>query len=98
MMFRMKLHRSSRRDVLKEIEDSLAQIPELIESALPHRRSTAKKVMAVAAWVGAGAGVLALGLAAGRELRIRYKLKRRSPYDYYAHAGDPTDLDFGVGI
>jgi hypothetical protein len=97
-MFRMKLHRSSRRDVLKEIEESLAQIPELIESAMPHRRSKSSRFMVVAAWVGAGAGVLALGLAAGRELRIRYKVKRRSPYDYYAHAGDPADLDFGVGI
>jgi hypothetical protein len=98
MMFRMKFHRSSRRDVLKEIEDSLAQIPELIGSALPTRRSTTKKVVAIAAWVGAGAGVLALGLAAGRELRIRYKLKRRSPYDYYSHSSDPSDLEFGVGI
>ena len=53
-----------------------------------------------AAWVTGALAVLAGGLYAGKELRTRYKVKRRTPYDYYAHAGDrrSADLDFGVGI
>ena len=50
-------------------------------------------------WTTAGAGALALGLWAGRELRQRYKFHRRTPYDFYAHSGDRLpDVEFGVGI
>ncbi len=49
-------------------------------------------------WLAAGAGALALGLFVGRELRMRYKFSRRTPYDFYAHSGDPRELEFGVGI
>ena len=49
-------------------------------------------------WVSAGLGAVTLGLVVGRELRIRYKFKRRTPYDFYEHAGDQRDLEFGVGI
>ena len=50
-------------------------------------------------WVTAGFGAVALGLVVGRELRQRYKFNRRTPYDFYAHAGDEQhDLEFGVGI
>ena len=49
-------------------------------------------------WVSAGIGAVALGLVVGRELRQRYKFTRRTPYDFYAHAGDERDLEFGVGI
>ncbi|WP_128911822.1 hypothetical protein [Granulicella sibirica] len=49
-------------------------------------------------WISAGMGALALGVIVGRELRIRYKFNRRTPYDFYEHAGDEHDLEFGVGI
>ncbi len=49
-------------------------------------------------WVSAGVGAVALGLLVGRELRGRYKFIRRTPYDFYAHAGDERELEFGVGI
>ena len=49
-------------------------------------------------WVSAGVGVLAVGLVVGRELRQRYKFTRRTPYDFYAHAGDRTREEFGMGI
>ena len=49
-------------------------------------------------WISAGMGALALGVIVGRELRIRYKFNRRTPYDFYEHAGDERDLEFGVGI
>jgi len=49
-------------------------------------------------WISAGLGAVALGLFVGRELRIRYKFNRRTPYDFYAHSGDEDDVDFGLGI
>lgn len=51
-----------------------------------------------AAWISAGVGALAVGLVLGRELRQRYKFKRRTPYDFYAHSGDEQEIEFGVGI
>jgi len=50
-------------------------------------------------WISAALGAVALGLVVGRELRIRYKFNRRTPYDMYAHSGDELgDVDWGVGI
>jgi hypothetical protein len=50
-------------------------------------------------WISAALGAVALGLLVGRELRIRYKFNRRTPYDLYAHSGDELmDVDCGVGI
>ncbi len=50
-------------------------------------------------WVSAALGAVALGLIVVRELRLRYKFNRRTPYDLYAHSGDElSDADFFVGI
>ena len=50
-------------------------------------------------WISAALGAVALGLLVGRELRLRYKFNRRTPYDLYSHSGDELpDVDFGVGI
>jgi hypothetical protein len=49
-------------------------------------------------WVSAGLGAVALGLFIGRELRLRYKFNRRTPYDFYSHSGDKQDMDFGLGV
>lgn len=53
-------------------------------------------------WVSAAMGAVALGLIVGRELRLRYKFNRRTPYDHYSHSGDSItdlqDVEFGVGI
>ena len=44
-------------------------------------------------------GATALGLVVGRELRLRYKFKRRTPYDFYSKAGDPVSItEYGMGI
>lgn len=100
MMFGMKLSRSRRKkleDLEARIQQSIALIPAAVEAAMP--KSKTHKLAVTAAWVAGGVGVLTLGLLAGRELRGRYKFNRRTPYDYYAHAGDQTpDLEFGVGI
>lgn len=50
-------------------------------------------------WGGIAVSVAAIGILIGRELRLRYKFNHRSPYDYYAHAGDKGPLDsYAVGI
>lgn len=49
-------------------------------------------------WISAGLGAVALGLFVGRELRLRYKFNHRTPYDFYSHAGDEKDVDFGIGV
>src|SRR6185312_10364772 len=50
-------------------------------------------------WISAALGAVALGLLVGRELRVRYKFNRRTPYEVYAHSGDELgDVDWGVGI
>jgi hypothetical protein len=99
MMMPMKLLRK-RRALLANLEDMLQQsIAGLPAVPLPDKRDSAEKIAVAAAWIAGGIGVVALGLIAGRELRVRYKVKRRTPYDYYAHSGDRTpDLEFGVGI
>ncbi len=99
MMMPMKLLRK-RRALLANLEDMLQQsIAKMPAVPLPDNRSGAEKFAVATAWIAGGIGVVALGLLAGRELRVRYKLKRRTPYDYYAHSGDHTpDLEFGVGI
>jgi hypothetical protein len=57
------------------------------------------KVLKTIGWVSAALGAVALGLIVGRELRLRYKFNRRTPYDLYSHSGDELpDVDFGVGI
>lgn len=107
MMCRMNLNRK-RRALLKQFEERLeVQVAELqklpgrvsnaIEDAITSRRS-GMSVATTAAWVTGAVAVVAAGLYAGKELRSRYKFKRRTPYDYYAHSGDRSELEFGVGI
>ena len=52
----------------------------------------------VITWFSVGMAVAALGIFLGRELRSRYKFKRRTPYDYYSNAGERQAGEFGVGI
>ena len=40
----------------------------------------------------------AVGIFVGREIRSRYRFKRRTPYDFYANAGEQQASEFGVGI
>lgn len=52
----------------------------------------------VIGWLSLGLGIATVGLLIGRELRGRYKFKRRTPYDFYAHASAQRSSDFPVGI
>ena len=95
MMMPMKLLR--KRGILSDylgrrLEESMGDLP-------VSERSRTESLVVAAAWLAGGVSVVTLGLLAGRELRGRYKFKRRTPYDYYAHSGDRSpDLDYSVGI
>lgn len=52
----------------------------------------------VLGWTSVAVGVTAVGLYVGRELRSRYKFSHRTPSDFYAHAGDESPADYGMGI
>jgi hypothetical protein len=56
------------------------------------------KTLKVIGWFSVGMAVAALGLYVGTELRSRYKFKKRTPYDFYANAGNQQSTEFGVGI
>lgn len=50
-------------------------------------------------WISAALGAVAFGLFVGREIRQRYKFKRRTPYDFYSHSGEgEEEVDGGLGI
>jgi uncharacterized membrane protein len=49
-------------------------------------------------WLSLGLAVAAVGIFVGREIRIRYKLNHRNPYDFYAHAGEQQTGEFGLGV
>jgi hypothetical protein len=69
---------------------------------LPRRKKQDESAIALKAigWTSVALGVAALGLYVGRELRVRYKFNRRTPYDVYSHAGDSMQnaTEYGVGV
>jgi hypothetical protein len=52
----------------------------------------------VIGWFSVGMALAALGIFVGRELRSRYKFKRRTPYDFYSSADERQTSEFGMGI
>ena len=64
----------------------------------PSDESSETRALQVITWVSLGMAVAALGIYVGREIRSRYKFKRRTPYDFYANAGEQQASEFGVGI
>jgi hypothetical protein len=68
----------------------------LVENLLPE--SSSSSALRAIGWTSVALAVTALGLYVGRELRIRYKFKRRTPSDFYAHAGEELGAEYGVGI
>lgn len=64
---------------------------------LPGNKSESA-TLKVIGWASVAIGVAAIGIFCGRELRQRYKFKKKTPYDYYSHAGDASTADYGVGI
>jgi hypothetical protein len=66
------------------------------EAAMEQAAET--KTLRVIGWFSIGMAVAALGIYLGSELRSRYKFKRRTPYDFYANAGERQASEFGMGI
>jgi hypothetical protein len=56
------------------------------------------KALKVIGWFSIGMAVAALGIYIGAEMRNRYKFKKRTPYDFYANAGEAQASEFGVGV
>ncbi|MGA2652626.1 MAG: hypothetical protein ABSF28_18980 [Terracidiphilus sp.] len=52
----------------------------------------------VIGWFSIGMVVAALSIYLGYEVRSRYKFGKRTPYDFYANAGEHTASEFGMGI
>ena len=52
----------------------------------------------VIGWFSVGMAVAALGILVGREIRSRYKFKKRTPYDFYSNAAEQQSGEFGVGV
>jgi hypothetical protein len=69
---------------------------DLVESLVSE--SSSSGVLRAIGWTSVALGVTALGLYIGRELRIRYKFKRRTPSDFFSHAGEEMGAEFGMGI
>jgi hypothetical protein len=55
-------------------------------------------ILRVIGWLSVGMAVAALGVFVGREIYCRHKFNHRTPYDFYAHAGEHQTGDFGLGI
>ncbi len=44
-------------------------------------------------------GAVTLGLYLGREIRFRYRFRRRTPTDFFSNAGDPiASAEYGMGV
>jgi hypothetical protein len=69
-----------------------------LESILPTVKPSSSSALRAIGWTSVAVGVTALGLYIGRELRIRYKFKRRTPSDFFSHAGEEFGADYGVGV
>jgi hypothetical protein len=65
-----------------------------------HKSSEEPKIaLRALGWASVAVGITALGVFVGRELRLRYKFKHRTPSDFYSHAGDESpSTEFGMGI
>jgi hypothetical protein len=85
-------------DLLQELK--IQTVMRIGELSLPERKLGVMRTLKTIGWISVGLGAVAAGLLAGRELQKRYKFNRRTPYDYYAHAGDEyySDMEFGVCV
>lgn len=66
--------------------------------ALISESSTSSSALRAIGWTSVALGVTALGLYIGRELRLRYKFKRRTPSDFFSHAEEDVTVEYGMGI
>ena len=67
------------------------------ESLAPAEDGHGVGALRVITWFSMGMAVAAVGIFLGYELRLRYKFKRRTPYDFYSNAGEQQASEFGMG-
>jgi hypothetical protein len=65
---------------------------------IPEGEKRGGRAVRVIGWFSVGMAVAALSIYLGYELRCRSKFKKRTPYDFYANAGEPQTSEFGMGI
>lgn len=66
-----------------------------LEKAVEKRGASA---LLMIGWFSVGMAVATIGILVGAELRSRYKFNHRTPYDFYANAGEQQASEFGVGV
>lgn len=66
----------------------------ILNSDEPSDSSTLK----VLGWFSVGMAVAAISFWVGREIRERYRFSQRTPYDFYANAGEPQATEYGMGV
>jgi len=71
---------------------------EVVDALVPEAISSPSRVLRAIGWTSVAVGVTALGLYIGREVRLRYKFSRRTPSDFFSHAGEELGPEFGMGI
>jgi hypothetical protein len=71
------------------------QLPEDETASLDKAGFTALRVIT---WFSVGVAVAVVGIFVGAELRSRSRFKKRTPYDFYANAGEQQASEFGVGV
>ncbi len=71
---------------------------ELLAEDTPALEKAGSLALRIVTWLSVGVAVAAIGVYVGAELRSRYRFKRRTPYDFYANAGEQQACEFGVGI
>jgi hypothetical protein len=64
----------------------------------PAQEKHGSTALRVITWFSVGMAVAALGIFVGAEMRSRYRFKKRTPYDFYANAGEQEASEFGVGV
>jgi hypothetical protein len=69
-----------------------------LAAVTPTEETKQTKTLQVITWFSVGMAVAAVGIFVGREIRSRYKFKRRTPYDFYAGASEYSAGEYGVGI
>jgi hypothetical protein len=70
----------------------------LVEALIPESSNSSSVALRAIGWTSAALAVTALGLYIGREIRLRYKFKRRTPSDFFSHAGEEMGTEYGMGI
>ena len=94
MILRMKFGKRT-----QEIARKFEAMAHKMETSEPTEQDATHQIVALVGWATAAVGAVALGLFVGRELRYRYKFKRRTPYDFYSHSGDKMqDVEYSVGV